>query len=279
MCEARQSKQPRRGPGVGFSGSLCVACSSRSRQSQARARRTPQRLVPPKSAGTNSPRGPASPFLREGFRSREGFGLRPRLTRSDGNLMGSRAPTGTRLSPGDPRDDPASSPSGIRRVRSSSRGRLGTHNTGANLQPGPIEYVEVPAEDRRCPTDVRSTSVETNSTGPGCQVQRLVMPRHVIVRSHEYPSERRRRAPMTSLGPSETNPDQIRQNRYSVGTPRPARAAQEFRALGWVGGVPSPAADQSPAWNSPKGLSPNGPRPRLKPYKTTAPTGHAHPWA
>ncbi len=37
-------------------------------------------------------------------------------------------------------------------------------NTGANLQPGPIEYDEAPAEDRRRPTDVRSTSVETTST-------------------------------------------------------------------------------------------------------------------
>ncbi len=40
----------------------------------------------------------------------------------------------------------------------------GLHNTGAYLQPGPREYDEVTAEDRRRPTDVRSTSVEKSST-------------------------------------------------------------------------------------------------------------------
>src|SRR6478752_7614833 len=51
-------------------------------------------------------------------------------------------------------------------------------NTGANLQPGPIEYDEASAEDRRRPADVRSTSVETTSTQDRCQVQRLVRQRY-----------------------------------------------------------------------------------------------------
>ena len=120
-------------------------------------------------------------------------------------------------------------------------------NTGANLQPGPIEYDGALAEDRRRPADVRSTSVETTPTRDRVRFSgSLCLGRSSHARSR-FPSERRQRLALR------------RNSCPSIAAASPVASNRRSRRRSWlaarrnscpsdsIAGVPSPAADRSPA--------------------------------
>ena len=190
MCEARQSKQP--------------SLPSRRR---VQLHVSPRPSSHPCSNNRHDLHAAPACDLEPQKKSRSPLGKRPRRTkRIQRHPVGTRGPkTNQRARPQN-----ATEPAGITRGTTTSRrspacvavrkyglereapptqsisrnSRLGRQQLRLSLAApqltpaltctGAQGYDEIPAEDRRCPADVRSTSVESTSTRDRCQVQRLV---------------------------------------------------------------------------------------------------------
>jgi hypothetical protein len=199
MCAARQSKQPRRGPGVWFSGSLDAARAvvipvRNNRHDPNSALACGRELHRNRDLSSAKDAPPVQPELHLIGRNPRPEDQPTGASAERHELSRNHSRKGTRLAAFAcavrehhlPSERPPTQ--SISRNSRSGRWQPRLSLDRARLTPaltctGALGCHDLLAEDRRWQTDVRSTSVEITSARPRCQVQRLVMPRHVIARS------------------------------------------------------------------------------------------------